>query len=149
MYSFRIVIFFLIGNSASALAQSSYPVIEKSLQQARDQERHLILNTELLAEYQELESTTTSLAAAPNDELRAKAHRHSENIKALHREIRGTQVATSPDVPVRVVIKAKRPDEKAAARSTSAIATYWNPYNRAAEARPTTDSSTTLRRDAP
>ena len=52
MTAFRKVIFFLIGCSANAIAQSSYPVIDKEVQQARDQERHLILNTELLAEYQ-------------------------------------------------------------------------------------------------
>lgn len=149
MSPFRTVIFFLIANSTSAVAQSSYPVIDKSVQQARDQERHLILSTELLAEYQALEATNSSIAARPTDELRAKAHRHNENIKALRREIRGTDAAPAPDAPVRAVIKPRRRDESPVARGANSIATYWNPYNRATEARQTIDSSTTLRRDAP
>jgi len=150
MFAFRMVIFFLIGHSASALAQSSYPVIDREVQQARDQERHLILNTELLAEHQELAKARDALAANPTKELQAKAHRHGENIKALQRELRGIGSAqASPSAPLRVVATARRPPEPPPARSATALATYWNPYNRAAETWPPTDSSTTLRREAP
>jgi len=150
MSAFRMIIFFLIGHSASALAQSSYPVIDKEVQQARDQERLLILNTELLAEHQELAKAREELAANPTKESQAKAHRHGENIKALQRELRGVGSAqASPSAPLRVVAVARRPPEPPPARSATALATYWNPYNRAAETRSPTDSSTTLRREAP
>jgi hypothetical protein len=149
MYVFRKVIFFLIGCSANALAQSSYPVIDKEVQQARDHERYLILNTELLAEYQELAKTRSALAASPTQELAAKAHRHDENIKALQRELRGVGAAQkSPSAPLRVVVRA----ERQAGRSQTgraAAATYWNPYNRATDERSPIDSSTTPRRDTP
>ena len=150
MSAFRMIIFFLIGHSASALAQSSYPVIEKEVQQARDQERLVILNMELVAEHQELVKARGELASNPTKELQAKAHRHDENIKALQRELRGIGSAQgSSSAPLRVVAVAKRLPEPSQARSPTALATYWNPYNRAAETRPATDSSTTLRREAP
>jgi len=150
MSVFRIVIFFLIGYSASALAQSSYLVIDKKVQQARDEERHLILNTELLAEHQELAKARAELASNPTRELQAKTHRHDENIKTLQRELRGIGPApASPSEPLRVVATAKRPQEPSPARTATALARYWNPYNRAVETRPPTDSSTTLRREAP
>lgn len=151
MTAFCKVIFFLIGCSANALAQSSYPVIDKEVQQARDQERHLILNTELLAEYQELTKTASALAEAPTKELAAKAHRHNENIKSLQRELfNAAAVQKSAQVPVRVVAKAVRPAEKGPPNGDAAnVAAYWNPYNRAIDATSHRDSSTTPRRDAP
>jgi len=151
MTAFRKGIFFLIGCSANALAQSSDPVIDKEAQQARDQERHLILSTELLAEYQELTRTASALAEAPTKELKAKAHRHNENIKALQRELyNAATVRKSSQVPVRAVAKAERPAAKQPPNGGAAnVAAYWNPYNRAIEVRSPTDSSTTPRRDAP
>lgn len=150
MSAFRIVIFFLIGHPASALAQSSYPVIDKEVQQTRDQERHLILNTELLAEHQALAKARDELAANPTKESQAKAHRHGENMKALQRELRGIDSAqASPSAPFRAVAIARRPPKPPPVRSPTALATYWNPYNRATETRPPTDSSTTMRREAP
>lgn len=150
MSAFRMIIFFLIGHSASALAQSPYPVIDKEVQQTRDQERLVILNTELVAEHQELAKARGELASNPTKELQAKAHRHNESIKALQREVRGIGSAqASPSASLRVVAVAKRPPGPSPARSPTALATYWNPYNRAAETRPPIDSSTTLRREAP
>jgi len=146
MTAFRKVIFFLIGCSANAIAQSSYPVIDKEVQQARDQERHLILNTELLAEYQEMTKTVNALAANPAKELAAKAHRHNENIKALQRELHNAKAAQAP---MRVVVKSGRPPAQPPTGSATTVAAYWNPYNRAIDARSPTDSSTTPRRDAP
>lgn len=149
MYVFRKVIFFLIGCSANALAQSSYPVIDKEVQQARDQERYLILNTELLAEYQELAKTAGAMAASPTQELTAKARRHDENIKALQRELRGAGAAQkSPSAPLRVVVRAGRQAGRSQAFGAAA-ATYWNPYNRATGDRAPNDSLTNPRRDAP
>lgn len=150
MTAFRKVIFFLIGCSANALAQSSYPVIDKEIQQARDQERHLILNTELLAEYQELTKTASALAEAPTKELTAKAHRHNENIKALQRELHNAQATQkSSQEGVRIVAKAAGSVAQRPTGGVATVAAYWNPYNRAIEARSPTDSSTTPRRDAP
>lgn len=147
MWEFRKFIFCLVGCSANALAQSSYPVIDNKIQEARDQERHLILNTELLAEYQEFWKTTGTLAASPTPELAAKAHRHDENIKALQRELRSAEAGRKPaSAPLRVVVRAGRqtgPNDGAGA------ATYWNPYNRATNDVSPNVSSTTLRRDAP
>jgi hypothetical protein len=149
MCVFRKVIFFLIGCSANALAQSSYPVIDKEVQQARDQERYLILNTELLAEYQELAKTTSAAATSPTQELAAKAHRHRENIKALQRELRSADVAQkSSSAPLRVVVRAER-QAGGSQIGRAAPATYWNPYNRATDERSSNESSTTPRRDAP
>ncbi|WP_143054530.1 MULTISPECIES: hypothetical protein [Massilia] len=147
MWEFRKFIFFLVGCSANALAQSSYPVIDNKTQEARDQERHLILNTELLAEYQEFWKTTGALAASPTPELAAKAHRHDENIKALQRELRSADAGRKPpNAPLRVVVRAER---QAGPRGGAGAATYWNPYNRATNDRSPNVSSTTLRRDAP
>jgi len=149
MSQFRRVIFFLIGYPIYALAQPSYPVIDKEVQRARDQERNLILEKELLLEYQELTRTKNVLAASPTQQLAAKAHRHSENIKALQRELSSADAAQkSSDVPLRVVVKARH---QAGLPSTGGVAdaTYWNPYNRATDARLPNDSSTTPRRDAP
>jgi len=149
MCVFRKVIFFLIGCSADALAQSSYPVIDKEVQQARDQERYLILNTELLAEYQELAKTTSVAAASPTHELAAKLHRHRENIKALQRELRSSDAAQkSSSAPLRVVVRAER-QAGGSLTGRAAPATYWNPYNRATDEKPSNDSLTTPRRDAP
>lgn len=150
MSQFRKVIFFLIGYPIYALAQPSYPVVDKEVQRARDQERYLILEKELLLEHQELTRTTNVLATSPTQQLAAKAHRHSENIKALQRELRSADAAQkSSDVPLRVVVKAGRQAGQPSTGGGIAVATYWNPYNRATDARPANDSSTIPRRDAP
>lgn len=147
MREFRKFIFFLVGCSANALAQSSYPVIDKKIQKARDQERHLILNTELLAEYQEFRKTTSALDVNPTPELAAKAHRHDENIKALQRELSSADKGQKlPNEPLRVVVRAER---QARPNGGAVAATYWNPYNRATDDKSLNDSSTTPRRDAP
>lgn len=150
MTSFRKVIFLLIGYSANAIAQSSYPVIDKQVQQARDRERHLILDTELSAEYQELTKAASALAAIPTKELAAKAHRHSENIKALQRELHNAEVAPkSSQSPVGVVVKREGAVARRTTGDATSVAAYWNPYNRAIDARPPTELSTTPRREAP
>jgi hypothetical protein len=147
MWEFRKFIFCLVGCSANALAQSSYPVIDNKIQEARDQERHLILNTELLVEYQEFWKTTGTLAASPTPELAAKAHRHDENIKALQRELRSAEAGRKPaNAPLRVVVRAGR---QTGPNGGAGAATYWNPYNRATNDMSPNASSTTLRRDAP
>ncbi|WP_208281635.1 hypothetical protein, partial [Massilia oculi] len=122
-------------------------LIDNKTQEARDQERHLILNTELLAEYQEFWKTTGALAASPTPELAAKAHRHDENIKALQAELRSADAGRKPpNAPLRVVVRAER---QAGPRGGAGAATYWNPYNRATNDRSPNISSTTPRRDAP
>jgi len=109
----------------------------------------MILNTELLAEYQELAKTTSALAASPTQELTAKAHRHDENIKALQRELRGADAAQkSPSAPLRVIVRAERQTGRSQTGGAAAV-TYWNPYNRAADERSSNHSSTTPRRDVP
>jgi hypothetical protein len=137
MFAFLAVIFLLISFSASALAQSSYPTIDKVAQQARDEDRRLILSTELQAEHQELAKAQAALAAGATEERQAEVHRRSENVKALQRELEG------------VAGSCNRPPASLATRSANSTATFWNPYNRAPDPEASTDSSTALRREIP
>lgn len=150
MSVFSIFIFFLIGYSTSALAQSPSPIVSRQTQHALDAERRLILNTELSAEYQELAKTKDFLSHTPTGELQAKAHRHEQNIRSLKRELDGIVGTGSPmSEPIRVVGRPERQPERIALRGADAAPTYWNPYNRTALTVQPTDSSTAPRRDTP
>ncbi|WP_335551723.1 hypothetical protein [Massilia sp. DD77] len=100
-------------------------------QQARDDDRRVILRMELIAEYQKLANAQAAFSAAANTERAEEVHRRSENIKALHREIAAVHGRQGPLDPVRPVVKLKRQSSYVPAQRASGAATFWNPYNRA------------------
>jgi len=149
MFNCLVVIFLLICYPSCALAQPSNSAIEKKVQEARDDDRRLILRTELQAEHQELTKARSALASTATAERAAEVHRRSENIKALQRELVriGAQQAAGESAPP--VVKAKRQVLPLGSQSASGTAAFWNPYNRTTDPETSTDFSTTLRREVP
>ncbi|KQQ96119.1 hypothetical protein [Massilia sp. Leaf139] len=134
--------------SACAQAQSGYPTVDKSLQKARDGDRSMILETELHAERAAL-----AKAKAGFDAL--AVHRHTENIKALGRELAGTGVAPAPasefrhDETAPLVVRAVRPPAASvpapSVPKAERPARFWDPYTRSISS----DGSTDSRRESP
>jgi hypothetical protein len=115
--------------------------VAKPEQVARDKDRRLILEAELVAERESLMKAKEEFEASPTRDREMEVHRHWENVKALQRELEiGTQAAGAPK---RVVARAQRP----ATTTGSATETgrFWDPYNRAPDI---TDFSTSPRRDS-
>jgi len=128
-------------------AQPLYPVIEQATQRTRDEDRRLILETELHAEQDALSRAQGALAASVTPERQAEVHRHAENIKALQRELAGAaSKQLTAGEPKHVIIKAISQASNSRERGTTGAARFWNPYNRAPDP---VDSSTTPRRDVP
>lgn len=135
-----VVILLLIGMARSALAQSSYPVVNQAAQKERDTDRRFILETELQAERGELVRAQAAFDANPNQERQTDVHRHVENIKALQRELDGVgRPQQEARTTSRALVKAVRPATAASSR-TNTSPRFWDPYQRAPEA---TDFSTT------
>lgn len=128
-----VVIFLSLGISIYAEAQTSYPVVDPATQNARDEDRRAILEAELEIERKKLTAAQALLAQGGTTERAADVNRHTENIKALQRELKGTGVPHGQSELQRVVIKAKRPDSSASPRSMANQANFWNPYNRTPE----------------
>jgi len=139
---YRLVFIFLLsGATVHVQAQSPYPVISEAEQRQRDIDRRLILETELAAERDALTKSQALVATFPERE--ATVHRHTENIKALQRELDDVAGRAIVRGPQRVVVRAMRP---AAASTTATRAPrFWDPYNRTSD---TTDFSTSPRRES-
>lgn len=135
-----VVIFLLIGLAPCAKSQSSYPIIDKETQKMRDNNRRLILETELQAERGELAKAQTAFDASPDQEREGELHRHVENVKALQRELDGVAgEAHEARTPAHAIVKAVRPGTTGLAHANKSPR-FWDPYNRAPD---TTDFSTT------
>lgn len=130
----------LNGSVVSAEPQSSFPVISHPAQRARDDDRRMILEAELVAERQALAKAQSTFDAAQTEEARAGVHRHRENVKALLREIDGVVAKLVPRTP-RATVRSPRPLASSYARGGKPTLSYWNPYNRA----PHSEISTTQR----
>lgn len=142
---FPSLILLLAFEATSAETQSSYPVISKTTQRVRDIDRRLILETELLRERQTLAEAQSASDKAPTAESRAALNRHTENVKALLRELDGTA-----DKHVARIYRgrpsATRPSGNPQVRVERGTASFWDPYNRALDP---TDSSTLQRKEMP
>jgi hypothetical protein len=139
---FRIAIFLLNSLATCALAQASNVTIATEEQQARDKDRHLILRTELVVEHQKLAKSQAAFAIGATADSAAEVHRHTENIKALQRELIAPGYKAEPRPPTRLAVKATHAATPRVLRS-SAVGAFWNPYNRAPEPEASTDSPTT------
>jgi hypothetical protein len=122
-------------------AQPFYPVVAKAEQKARDEDRRLILQTELATERSALAELKAKLGAGTSREDRDAVHRHEENIKALLRELDGGDAQSGGEAPRRLSVKALRPPAGTAARAPR----FWDPYNRAIDLN---DSSTSQRSES-
>lgn len=143
MPTFRIAIFLLNSLATCALAQASNVTVSKEEQQARDKDRHLILRTELVGEHQKLAKAHAAFAIAATADSAAEVHRHTENIKALQRELIAAGYQAEPRPPTRLAVKARHPVTPLRVSRSSGSPTFWNPYNRAPEPEASTDSPTT------
>jgi hypothetical protein len=110
-----------------ALAQGAYPMVDRATQKVRDDERRLILETELEAERAALGKARQALATDPSDEHRADEHRHEQNIAALQREL-GVKPA-----PVRLAARVRRVRAAATPPSAAGPAPDWDPFRRKPE----------------
>lgn len=140
----RIATIFVLSTLAlCAQAQTGYPVVDKLSQKARDDDRREILTTELQAEREAL----AKAQAAPDA---AAAHRHSENIKALQRELgiaNGRPAASEfrrDEIAPAVVRVVREPAARPAPEGRAPR--FWDPYNRAPD---TPLFSTTARKEMP
>jgi len=148
----RVLIILLCAEIAlTAQAQSSYPIIDHATQKERDEGRRQTLEDELQAERKDLAKAEAAVSSGPTAEREADLHRHSENIKALERELASTGQSQAARA-ARVVVKATRPSAATPAtsnpRNEQGAAAFWNPYNRVPDAL-SADSSTTHRREMP
>jgi hypothetical protein len=124
---------FFCAISFNALAQgnNSFPVVEKTAQQARDVDRYAILEAELAAEREALGVALAAMKQSSGDDARAEVHRHEENVKALQRELE----RTTQDGAVRVSARRSQPDAippTKRAMPGAAPAPFWDVYRRSA-----------------
>lgn len=126
----RSLVFCAISMCSLAEGNESFPVIDKAVQQARDTDRRVILETELAAEVQALGRARTALSNAPDERTLADTHRHEENVKALQRELSRLQ----DGLPVRVSARKAPPGDAVATQSRvhPAQAPFWDVYRRSA-----------------
>ncbi|NIA52548.1 hypothetical protein HAV22_02615 [Massilia sp. TW-1] len=121
-------------------AQPFYPVVAKAEQKSRDEDRRLILQTELATEREALSKVNARLGEGTSKEDRDAVHRHEENIKALQRELEG-DAQSGGEAPRRLSVRALHPAASTGARAPR----FWDPYNRAIDL---TDSSTSQRSES-
>ena len=124
---------FFCAMSFNALAQGnkSFPVVGKTVQQARDADRRAILEAELAAEKQALDAALAVIKQSSSDVARAEVHRHEENVKMLRRELE----RTTQDGAVRISARRSRPDAvppTKRAMSGAAPVPFWDVYRRSA-----------------
>lgn len=128
----RLISILLLSTGAlCAQAQSTYPVVSKAEQQARDEARRPLLDSELAFEREALAKAGKEFDAGPTREREAAVHRHKENIKALLREIETVEEKTTEPKQARMVARAIRPPARIA--ETKKTANFWDPYNRASD----------------
>lgn len=138
-----IATFLLSISTLSAQAQSGYPVVSRSEQKARDDDRVPLLESELVFEQQALAKAERDLASNSETERAANIHRHQKNIKALQREMSRIENQNPPYRHTHPLVKAVRPIGRITDSRRSG--NFWDPYNRAPEP---DDFSTSLRRDS-
>ncbi|TQK07833.1 hypothetical protein [Herbaspirillum sp. SJZ107] len=138
---YRLAFIFLLSSvTVSVQAQPPYPVVSEAEQRQRDKDRRLILETELAAERDALTKSQAMSATSP--ERDATVHRHTENIKALQRELDAVAGRATDREPQRVMVRAIRP---AASTTAPKAPRFWDPYSRTSD---TTDFSTSPRRES-
>lgn len=130
----RSLVFCAISVCPFAQGNEPFAFIEKAVQDQRDLDRRDILETELLAEERALGNARQVLKRTGDDDTRAVAHRHEENVKALQRELARIPGETAVHVAARRVV----PDQPAIAKrvSETTSAPFWDAYRRTA---PSTD----------
>lgn len=128
----RLLIFCAISLCSYARGNESYPVVDRSAQSARDNDRRVILEAELANEQIDLRNAKEAITKAPSDDARKEVHRHEENVKALQRELDRliTPMRVTARIPSDVPAAAKRAAPKAG------DAPFWDVYRRTS---PTTD----------
>jgi hypothetical protein len=112
---------------AGAPTWAAFPAVTRAVQQERDGQRREILTAELTAEQAALAEAGAALAAEPTDANRADLHRHTQNIKALQRELAPLRRGTAPSLRV-LSREARAPI--AAAAPIQQPAAFWDPYRR-------------------
>jgi hypothetical protein len=125
-------------------AQPKFPVVSKTVQEARDDDRRMILQTELAAEREALAKAQAAHDGGPTKERVAEVHRRTENVNALQRELGRLVDQPASRELHRVAIKAVRPGSAAAI--VASAPRFWDPYNRGSD---TTDSSINPRGEEP
>jgi hypothetical protein len=138
-----VCMFLLTFGTIHAQAQSMYPVVSKSEQRARDDDRRSVLESELAFEREAFVMAKSDFANGPTDARAAAAHRHNENIKALQRELGRIDNQSATANRERPVAKAFRSAGRVA--DPRKTANFWDPYNRASD---TDDFSTSPRRES-
>jgi hypothetical protein len=130
----RSLIFCAISVCSLANGKEPFPIVDKTVQQARDIDRRAILETELAAEVQALGLARAAPRKSPNERTLDDVHRHEENVKALQREIARLQ----EEMPVRVGARKAPPGDAAVTqtRPQPVQAPFWDVYRRST---PTTD----------
>jgi hypothetical protein len=125
----RLVFMFLLSTGMfCAQAQPTYPVVSKSEQKARDDDRRPLLDSELAFEGEALERAKTEFVTEPTNERVAAVHRHQENIEALQRELGAVGLQEVDEKRERPVAKAVR--QVAHAVDSKRTPNFWDPYNR-------------------
>jgi thioredoxin-like negative regulator of GroEL len=120
------LIFCAISLCSCARGKEPYPIVDRSVQTARDNDRRAILEAELASEQSDLRNAQETVAKAPSDEARKEAHRHEENVKALRREL--DRLTTSIRVTARTAsdVAIKQP------ASNAHEVPFWDAYRRTA-----------------
>jgi hypothetical protein len=126
-----LLIFCAISLCSLAKGNESFPIVDKAAQQARDLDRHRILETEFATEQQALGAALEAMAKAPTDDTRTAVRRHEENVKALQRELEHLQT----EKPVRVSARAVGAEPAVVSKRTTSVpvrAPFWDVYRRGA-----------------
>lgn len=122
----RMLIFCAISLCSCARGKEPYPIVDRSIQSARDNDRRAILEAELASEQTDLRNVMEEVAKAPSDEARKEAHRHEENIKALRREL--DRLTT----PIRLTARTTSDVAVRPAASNAHDVPFWDVYRRTA-----------------
>jgi hypothetical protein len=149
MFAKAVVIFLLLSAAQFAKAQLLYLAVPRTVQQARDEDRRLILDTELHAERQALVAAQTARARGVSDASRTEVHRHEQNVEALQREINGVSESTQEKHDTAFVVRGRSATRPIPFKDTSQSASFWNPYNRTPETGTSTVSSIIQRSEIP
>jgi len=124
----RLLIFCAISLCSFARGNEPYPIVDSSLQTAREVDRRAILETELAGEEAAFRTAQAAAVKAPSDETQRAVHRHEENIKALRREL------DRAPIRIRVTAHTASDDSATAKRAASKLADtpFWDVYRRTA-----------------
>lgn len=128
MFSTSILRIVLTGTYlAGAPAWAAFPTVTRAVQQELDGQRREILTAEMTAEQAALVEAGAALVAEPTDAHRADAHRHTQNIQALQRELAPLRRGTAPSLRV-LPREARAPI--ATPEPVQHPAPFWDPYRR-------------------